>query len=284
MDPVVLTAIATALLVVAAFAQITVSRAQRRQESLLYIDNFRQRWRDSKDDFGTVIYFAGDPDDFYQLIDHKAVVQLQTKCKETSLEGQTVWALDALRSACGTLSDMCMRILQGQLHVQDAYPAFGTELLRYSNRLRNILDPPRTETGKTFTKTSTHLQIREELQDWLIYHDGRRRRCLILVDLLWAEAARLEDLPPGDLRSAAEAKRRSGALNRSRVFFECIRLNGLLGLFLAFRLARFLRHAEFRGLLSLVGLSRRRLDRLDQIWTARLLRLKERSQNGSSTR
>jgi hypothetical protein len=195
MDAVILTAIATVLLVLAGFAQITIMRNQRRQGSLQLIENYRQRWHDSKSDFGTVIYFGGDPDDFYQIINHDAITQLQTKLNNSSEESHTVWAVDSLRSVCGTLSDICTRILQGQLQIQDAYPALGTELLRYTKRLKTILDPPCTEPGRTFTHTSTHLEAREELQDWLIYHDGRRRRCLILIDLLWAEAARLEDLP-----------------------------------------------------------------------------------------
>ena len=275
MDAVILTAVATVLLVLTGFAQITIMRNQRRQGSLQLIENYRQRWHDSKNDFGTVIYFGGGVDDFYQIMDHEAIAQLQEKLDNTSEKSQTVWAVDALRSVCGTLSDICTRILQGQLQIQDAYPALGTELLRYTKRLKTILDPACTESGRTFGHTSPHSGIREELQDWLVYHDGRRRRCLILIDLLWAEAARLEDLPPNELLAAAEVKLLSGSANRSRVFNECLRLNGLTGIFLAFRFSRFLRHAEFRRFLRLTGISQKRLEKLGRSWTARLMRRKE---------
>lgn len=47
-----------------------------------------------------------------------------------------------------------------------------------------------------------------------------------MIDLLWAEAARLEDLPPYELITAADAKARSGHLNRARLSAEVLRLGG----------------------------------------------------------
>lgn len=125
----------------------------------------------------------------------------------------------------------------------------------------------RVESKKTITES-----VRNELQDWLIYHDGIRRRCLILIDLLWAEAARLEDLPPGDLKSAADAKEQSGHLNRRRLVEECRRLNVLKYGIRGISLSCFLRNAEYKKKGFMPGIDRRRLDELESEWTKRLLR------------
>ena len=110
------------------------------------------------------------------------------------------------------------------------------------------------------------------MQDWLIYHDGIRRRSLILVDLLWAEAFRLEDLPPNEIESAAESKLKSGKENKSRVFYETYRLNGIMGLIRAFSLYLFLNHSEYKTMFKRKGISKDRLAKLNKSWTKRLLR------------
>ena len=110
-----------------------------------------------------------------------------------------------------------------------------------------------------------------EIQDWLIYRDGIRRRCLILIDLLWAEAARLEDLPPDDLLNAACAKEKTGWMNRKRIYNECKRVCGGIRFYKVIYFTYFLRHSEFFKWHLLVGLSRKRLEKLNKEWTARLL-------------
>ncbi len=114
--------------------------------------------------------------------------------------------------------------------------------------------------------------IRIRIQDWLIYHDGLRRRCLILIDLLWAEAARLNDLPPDDLESAANAKIKTGKLNRIRVFKETIKINGCNKLILALKLSRFLKNAEYRSLKNWTGINKKQLNDIEVKWVNRLLR------------
>lgn len=101
------------------------------------------------------------------------------------------------------------------------------------------------------------------MQDWLVYHDGIRRRCLILIDLLWAEATRLEDLPPSDIRSAADSKCKNGKLNRNRVFREVIRLSRFGKILLAIKLYYFLYHAEYKTIYNWAGIRKRELARLE---------------------
>jgi hypothetical protein len=163
----------------------------------------------------------------------------------------------------------------GRLSVADVYPVFGTEFLRQTRPLRRLLDPTavsRTDDDwKPQRSKDPHYDVQSQLQDWLTYHDGVRRRCLVLIDLLWAEAARLEDLPPEDVRKAADAKLATGGQNRKRVLQECLRLRGARGLAWGLLLSRFLRRAEYRTFWHPVGLSRNRLQSLDDLWTGRLL-------------
>jgi len=110
-----------------------------------------------------------------------------------------------------------------------------------------------------------------ELQDWLTYHDGLRRRCLILIDLMWAEATRMEDLPPSEMKSAAEAKQATGHMNRQLLYREVLRLNGIWRIFLAIRLTYFLRRAEYFSWFNLGGLTKKRIALLEENWRERLL-------------
>lgn len=277
MSSAAITALATGLLVLVGIAQSSILVAQRRQHRLDVAEKYRARWRDSRMAWGVLVFFGRDLGEYYQVVDSTELEGLEAATKRFSLSAPTVWALDCVQTVGALLSDVCMRVLQGQLRVSDVYPVFGTELLRHSRALRTLLDPD-YQTG--FIRqdldpelANAHQRVRAELQVWLGYHPGMLRRCLILIDLLWAEAARLEDLPPEDLERAATAKLRTGRENRARVVRECLRLNGLPGAFLARRLARFLRHAEYKRGRGYIGIDKSTLKRRRFEWTARLLRL-----------
>jgi hypothetical protein len=275
-DSATVTALATGLLVIVGVAQAGVLIAQRRQHRLELVEAYRRRWIEARRAWAAIVYLGRDFGEFYQIADAAHQAELRSATGRANLHAPTPWALDAVRDVSGTLSDVCLRILQGQLTVGDAYPILGTEFLRHSRPLRALLD---VEYVTRFGLVNPgeeeianwHLRVQREVQDWLIYHDGIRRRCLILIDLLWAEAARLEDLPPPDLRSAATAKERSGGPSRTRLARECVRLRGLAGVPRAMGLSRFLRHAEYRRRGRRIGIERRRLDQLEAQWTARLL-------------
>ncbi|MBX3740983.1 MAG: hypothetical protein KF712_08330 [Akkermansiaceae bacterium] len=272
MNDALITAIATALLVFVGLVQAWILSSQKRQVRLQLITEYRKRWQDSYEDWAKVVFIGHGPTEFYQIVDEASAKILQDKIQSSGMSGPTIWALDSIRSACGVMSDVSMRIVQGQLHISDVYPVFGTELLRHSRPLRKILDSDYRDDYFDEQLSPEHSKVRNELQDWLIYHDGSRRRCLILLDLLWAEATRLEDLPPSDIRSAAEAKMKTGYINRTRVFREAIRLNGVVYIFMAWRLSRFLCRAEYKSQWNRLGIDRRRLDILESAWTERLLR------------
>lgn len=270
-----ITALATGLLVLVGLAQVFVLIAQKRQQRLDLAEAYRKRWQESLEDWAAVVFLGREEGAFYQVASKDQLERLTANLNGSDLYGRYVWAVSSIRNVSSIMSDVALRILQGQLTVSDAYPIFGTELLRHSYALRALLDPPHCQPNcgrlRPTGEHRKHDSVRHHLQDWLIYHDGIRRRCLILIDLLWAEAARLEDLPPDELKSAADAKRRTGALNRARLASEYVRLRGKLRICQRRRLLSFLCHAEYRRLPWRNGLSAKRLQKLETQWTERLL-------------
>lgn len=157
------------------------------------------------------------------------------------------------------------------MNIRDIYPIFGSQFLRQSKPLRRILDIYYSY-GYNPLESDEHKRVRTEIEDWLIYHDGVRRRCLIFIDLLWAEAVRLEDLTPEDIRNGANAKIKTGNKNRNRLFKEAIRLNGYNYIFTVLKLSRFLLYSEYRSIFNMHGVDKERLKLLESEWTNRILR------------
>jgi hypothetical protein len=259
------------LLVIISAAQISILIIQNRQSRLQLINDYRRRWLDAHKNWGEVVFIGRNPDEYYHVIDEQTLNELKKLTQSNTADSPTIWARNSIQVVCGLLNEVSLRILQGQLYVADAYPIFGTELLRHSSPLRILLDTQKENLQFQYQENAKHLRIRNEIQDWLIYHDGIRRRCLILIDLLWAEAVRLEDLPPDDITSAADSKTKTGHLNRNRVYSEVYRLKGLTRIFIAFRLYYFLYHSEYCSIFNWVGISKKRLQKLNRNWTKRLL-------------
>ncbi len=267
-----LTAIATVLLVLVGLVQILVLFSQRKQTRIALTEQYRQLWNSLKKYWGNVVFIGRENGEYYQVLDEASINALKAETTKQRLDTPTIWALESIQKVCGTLGEISTRVLQGHLNVADIYPIFGTQFLRQSRPLRQLLEPEYQNSYQTYETTEQHKLIRTEIQDWLVYHDGLRRRCLILIDLLWAEAARLEDLPPDDMQSAADAKKHTGGLNRKRVFEETIRLNGIINIFHALKLSRFLRKAEYCSWTNWRGIKKVRLANLNKEWTKRLIR------------
>ena len=271
-----LTALATVLLVAVGAAQVKILSGQRQQQRLDWAEMYRSRWIELRSDWATIVFLGRRVNDFYQVAHHDQLQKLREQSQMPSDEIASSWAQASVRNVCGMLSDLCTRILQGHIKIQDVYPIFGTELLRQGSPFRTLLDN-RSEHLKCYGSLgpteveSRHDRLRSEITTWLVCHDGIRRRCLIMIDLLWAEAARLEDLPPYELVAAANAKASTGELNRARLRIETLRLGGWCSWRRSRRLAGFLRHAEWRRFPWCRGLSKKRMDKLDGEWTQRYI-------------
>lgn len=272
-----MSALATVLLVFVGAAQVIILLGQRLQQRLDWAEMYRRRWIELQKDWATVVFLGRGAKEYYQVAHPEYLGQLRTASMATSNEIASSWALVSVRNVCGIFSDLCTRVLQGQIKVHEIYPIFGTELLRHGAPLRALLDGDSEHLrcygsmGPT-EEECKHDQLRREMSTWLACHDGIRRRCLILIDLLWAEAVRLEDLPPYELATAADAKLLTGHLNKARVKTEVFRLNGWFGWKKSICLVHHLGYAEWKKFKWSRGLSRERIMHLDDIWTQRYLK------------
>ncbi|CAM4385966.1 hypothetical protein [Kerstersia similis] len=271
-----ITALATVLLVLVGCAQVKILSSQRQQQRLDWAEMYRRRWIELKGDWATVVFLGRRSTDYYQIAHHKALQELREEVIRSSNGIASSWAQASVRNVCGMLSDLCSRILQGHIKIQEVYPIFGTELLRQGAPLRVLLDGSCTHLecygslGPT-DEEEKHDNLRSEIITWLACHDGIRRRCLIMIDLLWAEACRLEDLPPYEMETAANSKENTGHLNRARVRNEVVRIGGWMAIKRSVHFSRYLRYAEWKECPMSRGLSKDRLKELDAAWTKRYL-------------
>ncbi|MNF68154.1 hypothetical protein D3C77_326970 [compost metagenome] len=261
----------TGLLVLIGLAQVLILINQRRQNQLVLLQEYRQRWFEFRKQWSIVIFIGRSEGEYYQVASSDVLTELTKLVEKSSDHEPTVWALESIRCVCNTLSDICIRVLQGQLEVRDVYPLFGTELLRQTLPLRILLDVY-YQNDFSSHEGNKHANIRKELQDWLIYHDGVRRRCLILIDLLWAEAVRLEDLSPVDIKRAAEAKVHSGKTSRNRLVSELKKVNGKPCIFKALKLRAHLKYSEFSKSALQRGINAAELDKRNEAWVNHILR------------
>lgn len=284
MDNNTVTALATAFLAIVGFFQILVLvsqlyllRSQKRNQEIDIAEVYRARWFDYQNKFGCLVYLGRELNEYYQTLDESEVIKLNQKLTLVRNDKPTIWARDAVRDVATLMSDICIRVLQGNLQIQSVYPILGTAILRQSLPLRKLLESQYDHGYSRFDNTVSnnllrkHKSVRGEVQDWLVYHTGTRRRCLILIDLLWSEAARLQDLPPDDLMSAANAKINSGKKSRLRLEQEFLILNSHGNYFRAKQLSNYLKYSEYKKFFWQKGLSRKKLQKLDREWTNQLL-------------
>lgn len=266
-----LTAVATVLLVIVGLAQVFVLISQKRQTRIALIAEYRQIWNEYKDHWGNIIFIGRDVDEYYQVITTERIRVLKNLEDKYANDAPTIWARESSQKIFGFLGEVSTRLLQGHLTVADVYPIFGTELLRQSYPIRRLLESSYSKPYGRYMELNNHVYIRREVQSWLVYHGGLQRRCLILIDLLWAEAVKLEDLPPSDVISAAKAKKETGKLNKERLFNEVINISGFQSIFWALKLRRHLTRAEYASTFNRIGIKEKRLALLYEEWTKRLL-------------
>lgn len=271
----------TGLLVLVGLAQVMMLINQKRQNQLALLQEYRNRWSQYRENWAIIVFIGRSEDEYYQVADKSLLFSLTNMVGDTSDYAPTIWALESVNHVCSTLSDVCIKILQGQLTIEDVFPLFGSDLLRHSRPFRSILDIyfdmyTTGYTSEDIIGSTKHLRVRYELQNWLIYHDGVRRRCLILIDLLWAEATRLEDLSPNDIECAAEAKIYSGKKSRARLVREIRKINNLPSPFKLAKFTIFLKNSEFRKYKLPIGVDKSKLKVRDEEWSDMLLRRQEK--------
>lgn len=167
------------------------------------------------------------------------------------------------------LASLCLLVITGRLRPATAYSVCGLDIVRNGGSIRVLLEeghaPPEWEDERipatlsepTGQEPTTAIDVVDSIRDWVGYRDGVRRRVLIMIDLLWAEAARLRDLSPWELVEAADAKSGgSGKRNRQRLANETHRAGPQpISAWRSLRLSRHLRHAEWQGPGRRLGIS-----------------------------
>ncbi|HHA1288850.1 TPA: hypothetical protein ACOEAG_000981 [Enterobacter cloacae] len=267
---VIFTAYATGILALIGLCQIFILISQRTQLRLDWAETYRKRWGEIRIDWSKVIYFGHSSGDYYQIATAEVISEIDRMKTERKNTTREIWALEPTIRVFTELNDICLRIMQGHLRIGDTYPILGTEFLRQSAAMRNLLDYEYSSRQGNWGDKE-HVDAQRSIRTWLVCHDGIRRRCLILIDMLWAEAVRLEDLPPDDIRSAANAKIHTGKERKKRLKEEVIRLNGYFSIIRALSLSYFLQHSEYKVNKYSRGIDAVRLKELEDKWVKRYL-------------
>lgn len=228
----------TGLLVAFAAGQVVVIRQQRALAELQVVHELREQWQSVHKEWTGFLVLGGhfyldipeDVADAYPVLRHEDVdeyrrlVHFNRRCRSCdeikSRVTQDEFALLSQRSLefpeefhrlpLGLLATVCAYILRGRVSTGTAYEAFGSDLTRNGSSIRYVTD---------LAPNSTY---------YLGYYPGVRRRVLILVDLMWTEAAKRGDLQLLEHAKAADTKRkhRTGLRNRRRLREELRRLRG----------------------------------------------------------
>lgn len=135
----------------------------------------------------------------------------------------TPWKLGA-RAILRFFAEVCGLIMRGTIGPADAYEAFGAEVARNGGAIRELLD--------------------DKVHSWLIVQPGLKLRVLILIDLMWAEGARLGELetqPTPKQAAAWKRKTGTGKRNRKRAYRLARQVSGRR---MARRIVRHMKNAE----------------------------------------
>lgn len=231
----------TALLVLFAAGQVYVIRQQRLLAELQVVHELREQWLRVRDEWIGMLVLGGHfyldippavsskypvlEDDriskYRELVhfnrDKRNWTEIQAALDEDekrllSHGGPLEFPEEFHRLPLGLLATVCAYILRSRLTVGSAYEVFGADLTRNSSSVRYVTDA---------APSSTY---------YLHYYPGVRRRVLVLLDLMWAEAATRGDLNHLEAAKAADTKKKwkTGLRNRQRLRAEARRLSRFL--------------------------------------------------------
>lgn len=227
----------TALLVLFAAGQVYVIRQQRLLAELQVVHELREQWLAVRDEWLGMLVLGGhfyldipvDASSRYPVLADERIAQYRelvhfNRSKRSWAEIEEALDEDEVallshgsplqfpeefhRLPLGILATVCAYILRGRLTMGSAYEVFGADLTRNSSSVRYVTD---------VAPNSTY---------YLNYYPGVRRRVLVLLDLMWAEAATRGDLNHREATAAADTKDKwkTGLRNRRRLRAEARRL------------------------------------------------------------
>jgi hypothetical protein len=141
--------------------------------------------------------------------------------------------INAARDLVDFWGSVSTYVLRGQLSPQSAYAILGPEFVRASKMVRTLLgNATYRQTGSE--ELACFSDFGGDKTDWIAdwinadQYEGQVERVLCMQDLLWAQAAKQQDLYDHELELAAYTKRQygTGVRSRKRVRLLCRRLGG----------------------------------------------------------
>lgn len=255
------------------YLEVALLRRQGRQLDIDVERIIASRWDELRHDWQLAILVARGPDDYYVDASSEQIMKYQALVAERVALNAAYWPSDAdaaslvelvqplkddeqieewhvqytslsrearqyelsVRAVLRFLDWLSLLVLRGRIASADLYAIVGIDFVRNSAPLKRL-----AEGSDRVEQPSTNAAW------WTDYYPGMRQRVLILLDVLWAEAARLRDLDISELAGVARHKRSSGSgLRNRRRIGRWARLHGTV--WLAVKLRRHLRHAERSG-------------------------------------
>ena len=92
-----LTAIATALLVLVGLIQIIILVSQRKQTRIVLTEQYRELWNSLKKYWGNIIFIGRENGEYYQILDEMSINKLKDETKKHRLDTPTIWALESIQ-------------------------------------------------------------------------------------------------------------------------------------------------------------------------------------------
>jgi hypothetical protein len=280
-----LVAVATLAYVVLTGGLLFAARKQAQTAELSILTELSARWAAAEQNWIKTLLVSRGPTDYYNRAnpeETRRYANLLTEWEALQRRpGTSADRLDfqarhdgrireyelAATSLIEFLASSSLLVLRGRITVESAYAVFGPQLTRNGGALREVLPHAPRDIQSSGPRAAAD-EVRWRIRDWGSYRPGVVRRVLALVDLLWAEAVRLDDLGPYELASAAEAKAEgAGVTCRDRVRHEVDRACQPPARTLQrWRLTRLLRRAEWRSFWNRCGLDRGVIEARQTAW------------------
>jgi cysteine synthase len=207
----------TVVYVVLTAGLVMLGLRQARRDEVSLIAVLSDRWARAQDDWMKAMLVARGPTNYYNIAAPEETARYEGLLADLADlaamgPGRPGWSgrhqalanrsreyESAAAAVIEQLASISLLVLRGRLSTGGAYAVLGPQLVRNAGSLRILLVRHRGDAGVVSEPA-------RRVGGWAQYRPGVVRRVLVLVDLLWAEAARLGDLAPFELASAADAK------------------------------------------------------------------------------
>ncbi|GLY90922.1 hypothetical protein Airi02_088510 [Actinoallomurus iriomotensis] len=213
-----------------------------RMSEVNLLATLREDWKDLNRSWHRSILTVNGPGDYYSYADQDLCDEYDTYIARlasgelTEEEGAILsrpW-IEAINDVVSFFGIVATYVLRGQISAQNAYVIFGAEVARRSKIVRELLDEepsgrfPGSQPAKFSDEETSAGAWWQDQRMHAGQYGGRNQRILCLQDIIWSQAARLQDLYMYEIEAAARIKREhgSGSRARNRVRRLCRQLGG----------------------------------------------------------